>query len=153
FRRVLFRSDHGDVEDQAFDPADDRLFLGWSDSSFVHHPFADDSDEHYRFRSADTTEIRLPDGRPVRLLGIEVEPRIQDVHHFIGTLWLDADAHAMVRAVFRLADAFGRERDDDDGDSDDIPGFLKPVQAEVKYFTIEYGLWELRWCLPRLVAV
>src|SRR5690606_32568930 len=75
------------------------------------------------------------------------------VHHFIGTVWLDADTHAMVRAVFRLADAFDLERDDDDGDSDDIPGFLKPIQAEVKYFTIEYGLWELRWWLPRLVAV
>lgn len=141
------------VAHHAFDPADDRLFLGWMDSTFVYHPFSDDGDAHYRFRSADTTEIRLPDGRTVRLLGIEVEPRIQDVHHFVGTVWVDADSHAMVRAVFRLADAFDLERDDDDPDTDDIPGFLKPIQAEVKYFTVEYGLWELRWWLPRLVAI
>ena len=153
FPGVHVAEDSDAVTHHAFDPADDRLFLGWMDSTFVYHPFSDGSDGHYRFRSGDTTAIRLPDGRTVRLLAIEVEPRVQDVHHFLGTVWVDADTHAMVRAVFRLADAFDLERDDDDPDSDDIPGFLKPIQAEVKYFTVEYGLWELRWWMPRLVAI
>jgi hypothetical protein len=152
FADVRIADDADAVTQHAFDPADDRLFLGMMDSSFVYHPFAEDGDTHYRFGSGDTTAIRLPDGRTVRLYAIEVQPRIQDVHHFIGTVWVDADSYAMVRAVFRLADAFDLGRDGEDDDADDIPGFLKPIQAEVKYFTVEYGLWELRWWLPRLVA-
>jgi hypothetical protein len=37
-------------------------------------------------------------------------------------------------------------------DVDDIPGFLKPIRAEVRFFAVEYGLWDDRWWLPRLVS-
>ena len=39
-----------------------------------------------------------------------------------------------------------------DPDVDDIPGFLKPIRAEVRFFAVEYGLWDDRWWLPRLVS-
>ena len=39
-----------------------------------------------------------------------------------------------------------------DPDVDDIPGFLKPIRAEVRFFAVEYGLWGDRWWLPRLVS-
>jgi hypothetical protein len=149
---VRVAEDADAVRHHAFDPADDRLFLGLMDSSFVYHPFAEGSEAHYRFRSGDTTTIRLPDGRTVRLYALEVQPRVKDVHHLLGTVWVDADSYAMVRAVFRLADAFDLERDGDEDDDEDVPGILKPIQAEVKYFTVEYGLWELHWWMPRLIA-
>jgi hypothetical protein len=41
----------------------------------------------------------------------------------------------------------------DEDDLDKIPGFLKPIQAEVRYIAVEYGLWEQRWWLPRLIAM
>jgi hypothetical protein len=39
-----------------------------------------------------------------------------------------------------------------DPDVDDIPGFLKPIRAEVRFFAVEYSLWDDRWWLPRLVS-
>jgi hypothetical protein len=140
-----------DAEDVVFDPSGDRFFLGVMDSSFVYHPFGSDSEIHYRYKSGDTTSIRLQDGRTVRLLSVEVSPRIRDAHHFEGTVWVDADSHAMVRAVVRLAEPydFAEEEEEDE----DIPGFLKPLRGELRYLTIEYGLWDLRWWLPRLIAL
>ncbi len=39
-----------------------------------------------------------------------------------------------------------------DGESEDIPGFLKPLRADVRFFAVEYALWDDRWWLPRLVS-
>lgn len=146
-------ADDADAEDMVFDPADDRLFLGIVDSSFVYHPFGSNSEIHYRYKSGDTTSIRLQDGRTIRLLALEVSPRIRDVHHFEGTVWVDADTDAMVRAVVRLAEPFDLEKDGDGDDGEDVPGVLKPIRAELRFLTIEYGLWDLRWWMPRLLAL
>jgi len=45
----------------------------------------------------------------------------------------------------------GRRRQSDP-DVDDIPGFLKPIRAEVRFFAVEYALWDDRWWMPRLVS-
>lgn len=143
--------DDVDAEDLVFDPSADRFFLGVMDSSFVYHPFGRDSERHYRYATGDTTSIRLQDGRTILLLSVEVTARIRDAHHFEGTVWVDADSHAMVRAVVRLAEPY--DFAEEEGDDEDIPGFLKPLRGELRYLTIEYGLWDLRWWLPRLVAL
>jgi hypothetical protein len=147
-----FIDDDVDASDLMFDPSSDRFFLGVLDSSFVFHPFADNSEIHYRYASGDTTTIRLQDGRTVLLLALEVKPRIRDAHHFEGTIWVDADSHAMVRAVVRLAEPYDLEEEAEE-DGDKVPGFLKPIRAELRYLTIEYGLWSLHWWLPRLIAL
>jgi hypothetical protein len=141
--------DDVDAQDLVFDPSGDRFFLGVMDSSFVFHPFGRNSETHYRYASGDPTSIRLQDGRTIRLLAVEVSPRIRDAHHFEGTVWVDADSHAMVRAVVRLAEPYDFSEEEDE----DIPGFLEPIQGELRYLTIEYGLWDLRWWLPRIVAL
>lgn len=141
--------------DLAFDPADDRILIGWGDDEddFVRHPLTPGSETDYRFRAGDTTVIALPDGRRVRLRELEIIPRRKDVHLIRGSFWLDAESHAPVQAGFRLADEFDLERDADDPDDvDDVPGILKPIRASVQYITIEYGLWDLRWWLPRVIA-
>jgi hypothetical protein len=142
----------GYVPHLAFDPADNRMLIGWGDGNFVRHPLAPGSEADYRFRAGDTTVIALPDGRRVRLRELQIIPRRKDVHLVRGSFWLDAESHAVVQAGFRLADDFDLERDDDDDDTDDIPGILKPIRASVRYVTIEYGLWDLRWWLPRVIA-
>ncbi|MGH7577500.1 MAG: hypothetical protein ACREM1_20540 [Longimicrobiales bacterium] len=156
FSKPRLPDDMDDVEDLAFDPADDRMMIGWNegdDDNFVRHPLAANSETDYRFRSGDTTIIALPDGRRVRLRELQIIPRRKDVHLIRGSFWLDAESHAVVQAGFRLADEFDLERDaEDPEDVDDVPGILKPIRASVQYITIEYGLWELRWWLPRVVA-
>jgi len=142
-----------------FDPSDNR-FLPGSDPDGgpdgLRHPLAPGSEAHYRFARGDSTVITLPDGRTVRLLELRLTPRRPDPHLVAGSLWIEGESYAVVQGAFRLARAFDLERDADEDDKDDvrqIPGFLKPIRADLQYLTIEYGLWEMRWWLPRLVAL
>ncbi|HUH12376.1 MAG TPA: hypothetical protein VMK65_04670 [Longimicrobiales bacterium] len=138
----------------AFDPADPYLLLGWGGdpNDDIPHPLAPGGEARYRYRSGDTTVVSLPDGRRIRLLELEVLPRRKAWNLVRGSFWLEEESHAVVQATFRLADDFDLERDDDDPDSDDIPGIFKPIRAKVEYITIEYGLWDFRWWLPRVIA-
>lgn len=51
-----------------------------------------------------------------------------------------------------VSDSARRRRAARDGESEDIPGFLKPLRADVRFFAVEYALWDDRWWLPRLVS-
>ena len=138
----------------AFDPADNRMLIGWDDDSFVRHPLGPEAEDHYRYRTGSQTTIRLQDGRTVRLIELEIIPQRSDPRLISGSFWLDAETHAVVQAAFRLARKIDilRDLEDDDPDEDDIPGFLRNITAELDYVTIDYGLYDLRWWMPRLVA-
>lgn len=142
----------------AFDPIGNEIFLLGMDSDdpdeSFRHPLAEGSEQHYRFRSGDTTTIRLPDGRQVRLLELVVIPRRQDARLLSGSFWIDEATHGLVQAIFRIARPWelGIDGADEDEDHDDVPGFLRPIRADVSYVTIEYALWDLQWWLPRLIA-
>jgi hypothetical protein len=145
-----------DAPDLGFKPGDERMGIGVGDSEFVYDPLAPGSEARYRFRSGDTTIITLQGGRTIRLLELRVIPRRDDFHLLTGSFWLDDDHAALVRAVFRPARAWDMERDLDPGDqkdAKDIPGFLKPIRAEVRYITVEFALLEGKWWLPRLIAL
>lgn len=147
-----------DVTHLAFDPGDDRLMLGLDDSSFGRHPLAPGSEADYRFQSGDTTTIAFPDGRTIRLFELRVIPRRLEFRLMTGSVWLDGESYAVVRLLFRPARPFDFSVDvrrgdgDGDDDHDDVPGFLKPIRAEVRFVTVDYGLWDQQWWLPRLVA-
>jgi hypothetical protein len=149
------RPERSDCVGAVFDPADDRLTLATfgllrADSGSVRHPLGAGSESDYRFRGGDTTTLRLPDGRTLRLHELQVIPRRSDPRLVSGSLWLDEESRAVVRAVLRLARSFDLERDTDDGR--DVPALFRPMRAELRFLTIEYGLWEGRWWLPRLIA-
>ena len=146
----------GDAPDLAFDPANERIGSGLSESSYVRHPLASTGERDYRFQSGDTTSITLPNGKTVRLYELRVIPRRDEFRLLAGSFWFEGDSFSVVRAIFRPARAFDLEQDADSGDTNDvreIPGFLKPIRAEVRYITIEYALWDGRWWLPRLLAM
>jgi hypothetical protein len=143
-----------------FNPTQNRFLLGGSSSENrgdgMRHPLEEGSENHYRFARGDSTLITLPDGRTVRLLELRLTPRRADPHLVSGSLWLEAESYAVVQGVFRLARPFDLERDGDDDDTRDlrwVPGILKPIRADLRYLTIDYGLWEMRWWLPRMVAL
>jgi hypothetical protein len=146
-----------DCSGALFDPGDDRLSFGTGgllggDSSFVRHPLAVGSEVDYRFRSGEVTTLRLADGRVIRLREVQVIPRRTESRLVSGSIWLEEESMAVVRAVLRLARPFDLGRDAGDSDSD-VPAILRPVRGDLRYITMEYGLWEGRWWLPRLVAV
>ena len=142
--------------DLAFDPDKDLLRVNPRDSvggDDLRNPLAEGSEADYRFRSGDTTVLSFPDGRSVRVVELLVLPRRADFWLVAGSFWFDAASYGLVRAVFRMARPFDLALDADSGDSDDVPGVLKPVRVEIRYVTIEYGLQDFRWWLPRIIAL
>jgi hypothetical protein len=134
----------------AFDPVDSDMLMRL-DTTALRHPLAADGEAHYWYASGDTTVIRLPDGRQVRLKELRVQPRRRDLDLVSGSFWLDAATHAVVQAYFTLARRYESERDRDRRGV--LSRVLVPdVTAELSYFALEYGLWDMEWWLPRLVA-
>jgi hypothetical protein len=163
-----------DVIDYAFDPAADRLTIGFGGPSErrtddegkperrrrarIRYPLAAGSESDYRFAAGDSSVLVFPNGRTVRLRELRVIPRRLEFHLVSGSLWIDEGSHAVVRALFRPARPFDLDEDLGDGEGgggggdNDIPGFVKPIRVEVRFITIDYGLWDGRWWLPRLIA-
>jgi hypothetical protein len=154
----------GDVADYAFDPADDRLTVGVGGSNDpsdsgkdgrrvrLHHPLAPGSEADYRFATGDSSVLVFPGGRTIVLRELRVTPRRLDFRLMAGSFWIDEGSHAVVRALFRPARPFDLEEDAGEEGDEDLPGFVKPIRVEVRYITIDYGLWDGRWWLPRLIA-
>lgn len=159
----------GDVEwlddlafDEPFDPGDDRLMLGWSDPDeqpdddfWIQHPLAEGADSLYRYASGDTLTLSLPDGRRLRTVRLDVLPREADAHRIVGTLWIEPESGALVRAVYRLSREFDAIRDLDDlqeaeeeGSFRYVPGLLKPWTFDLSMIAIDYGLWNFEVWLP-----
>jgi hypothetical protein len=152
------RPEKSECSGAIFDPTEDRLSLGTSgflraDSGYARHPLSVGSEADYRFRSGDVTTLRLPEGRVIRLRELQVIPRRSDSRLVRGSLWLEEESMAVVRAVLQLARPFDLGRDGDEGDEADVPAILRPVRADVRFITVEYGLWEGRWWLPRRSSV
>lgn len=140
-------------------PGDDRLILNPQGSGFAWHPLLEGGEAVYRYAMGDSTRIRLPDGREIVLVELRVTPRERDIRLITGSFWIETDEHAIVQAVYRPSREFDLERDlpridpSDADDVDEIPGLFKPIRFDLRYMTVEYGLWEMRWWLPRLIAL
>ena len=140
----------------AFNPDHDLLRIRPRDSANtddIRHPLAEGSEADYRFRSGDTTDITFQDGRTLRVYELVVLPRRSSFWLVAGSFWFDAETYGLVRAVFRTARPFDLAVDGDSGDATDVPAVFRPVRAEIRYITIEYGLQAYRWWLPRLIAL
>jgi len=143
------------VGDLAFDPEDNFLTTRPArreSQDEPYHPLSPGSEGHFRFRSGDTTVLSFPDGRSIRVLELVIIPRRPDFWLFAGSLWFDAQTYGLVRMVVRPSRQFDVDLDLEEEDARDIPGFVKPIRAEVRQFTVEYGLQGFRWWLPRLVS-
>ena len=135
----------------AFDPVDSEILLLLNETS-LRHPLAENAESQYRYRSGDTLQIRLPDGRTVRMIELVVQPRRATYELIQGSFWLEEETDAVVQAVFRLARGWDMTVDAEDGDDDDMPGILKPIRFDLEYVTLEYAFWDFRWWLPRTIA-
>ena len=152
--------------DTAFDPMDDRLLFGLTsrdddlgdpdgEGFWFEHPLDPRYAGSYRFSSGDTLTLSLPDGRSVRAVELSVVPRRADVHRIAGTLWIEPESGALVRAVYRLSEIFDAFRDlpdlqeEEEEDLDFIPGMLKPWTVDISMISVDYGLWDFSVWMPR----
>ena len=132
------------VHHLVFDPADPYILRDWfDDGDEVLNPFKTGSELNYRYRTGGARTIRLPGGREVRLLELQLIPRRNVANLIRGSFWLEEGSHSVVQATFRPA-----------AEADLLnAGALGNVQGKLDYITVEYGLWDLQWWLPRAVAV
>ncbi|MDQ3673183.1 MAG: hypothetical protein M3365_02265, partial [Gemmatimonadota bacterium] len=121
------------------------------------HPLASGAEAFYTYASGDSVSFQLPGGGRIELRELHVRPRQQKWNVVVGSLWFDASSAQLVRAVYRMAQemdmlAVAKEVDGEDP-KDEIPRWVRPMvtpmKAKVSAVTVEYGLHEGRFWLPR----
>lgn len=115
-------------------------------------PLAPGAEAHYRYRAADTTTLRLPDGARLRLVRLEILPRRSEFRLLRGSLWIDTDTHGVARSVLTTARPFSLR---EDTETRNVPALVRPlmnVRAAVRWVTVEYALHQGRYWMPRIIA-
>lgn len=155
--------------DAPFVPGSDQLFVGTEhgvtvfmpteDDFLLRHPLAEGADTLYRFRSGDTTTVTLPDGRQLAAVQLDVTPRESSPHLISGKLSIDPASGALVQGVYSVSRRLDVARDIPEFREEVasslayrlIPGFMKPLTAEMRMVAVEYSLWDFKVWLPRTV--
>jgi len=169
--------------DVPFDPAGDRLLFGLArdtadteetetagrteirnlgvvgpaDEFWFAHPLADGAAAHYRFRSGDTLTLSFPDGSRLTAVQLDVLAREADPHLISGTLWIEPESGALVRAVYQLARPLDmmreREPQPNQAGPPPIPPMLRPLIMNVSFVSVSYGPWESDIWMPHAMRL
>jgi len=159
--------DLGTKSDIPYIPGRESLWIGGglakadvSDNEMI-HPLATGAEGYYTYASGDSVSFQLPGGGRIELRELKIRPRQQKWNVAVGSLWFDASSGQLVRAVYRMAQEMdmlevAKEVDGEDP-KDEIPRWVRPVilplKAKVSAVTVEYGLHEARFWLPRSQTV
>lgn len=127
-----------------------------SESEII-HPLANGAEAYYTYATGDSVSFQLPGGKTIQLRELVVRPREPKWNVALGSLWFDIGSSRLVRAVFRLAepmDIWGIADEQADSADDKPPKWVKamisPLTAKVTAVTVEYGLYEGRFWMPRV---
>lgn len=148
------------------------------------HPLARGAEAYYHYKTGDSIQIRLPDGRQIQLRELEITARRPEWRAFVGSFWFDTERGSLVRAAYRSAgeidmwqeigeegkrqvEELEQKIQTDTGQlavearkrMESIKGegrgvrissaFLSPMKARISGITVEYGLYEGRFWLPK----
>lgn len=127
------------------------------------HPLATGAEVYYTYESGDSVSFQLPGGQRIELRELRIRPRQAKWNVAVGSLWFDTRTAQLVRAVYRMSQEMDimavakEESDEGDTPDDDIPKWVKPLitpmKANVSAVTVEYGLHEGRFWLPRAQTI
>ncbi|HXQ78061.1 MAG TPA: ShlB/FhaC/HecB family hemolysin secretion/activation protein [Gemmatimonadaceae bacterium] len=162
-------ADLGTDTDIPYAPGRETLWIGSglakadvADDEII-HPLATGAEAYYTYQSGDSVSFQLPGGQRIQLRELRIRPRQPKWNVAVGSLWFDAANARLVRAVYRMAQemdimAVAKETEEEETDPDnDIPKWVKPMitpmKANVSAITVEYGLHEGRFWLPRAQTV
>lgn len=127
------------------------------EGTYLIHPVAEGSEATYTFAIGDSMTIALPGGRTIHLRELRAMPRTPSWNAVAASLWFELDEAHLVRAALRFSDrldAWELVRQQDSTARDEIPLFARPLvtplQLDLTGMTIEYGLYDGRFWLPRL---
>jgi hypothetical protein len=133
---------------------------GEVDDRDVVQPLAEGAEAYYTYASGDSMTWTLPNGRKVRLREIAVRPRSPKWNLSVGSYWFDVETGTLVRAGYRLAvpltvwTAIDEETREDGTHVNPIAktaakALVSPLRFEITGITVEYGLFDGRYWLPR----
>jgi hypothetical protein len=124
------------------------------------HPLANGAEAYYTYATGDSVSFQLPGGKRIQLRELLIRPRAPKWNVALGSLWFDISSARLVRAVYRMAEPMNiwAVADEEADSSDDKPprwvkGMLSPMKAQVSAITVEYGLMEGQFWMPRLQAL
>ena len=127
------------------------------DTTNLIHPLANGSEAYYTFSLGDSASIALQDGRRITLRELRARPRTPRWNLSIGSYWFDLDRMQLARAVYRLAVPYDVWTEVAVAGAKGLPWYVKavtqPLKAELQAVTLEYGLHESRFWLPRVRRV
>lgn len=75
----------------------------------VRDPLGADAERYYQFRSGDTAQIALDDGRAVHAVPVTVIPRYRSIRLVAAILWIEPESFGLVRVAYRPAKRVDRE--------------------------------------------
>lgn len=161
-------------------PGRDNLWVGSGlarpevDDRELVHPLAVGAEAYYTYETGDSVIMTLPDGQQLTLRELHIVAREPKWNVTVGSFWFDERSAHLVRAVYRLSTPMdiwavaqeedareraedttrsGRRRNSDDGPPGWVKAFMSPMKADVSAITIEYGLYNQRFWLPRTQSV
>lgn len=122
----------------------------------IANPLAGGAEAYYTYATGDSASFRLPGGQTITLRELRVRPRSPAWRVLVASLWFDTANGRLVRAVYRMSepmDIWEVAAEDEDGNPCDAPrvicAAMNPMTANVPVVTVEYGLHEGRFWLPR----
>jgi hypothetical protein len=140
------------------------------EANFV-HPIAEGAEAYYTYESGDSLLITLPDGKRITLRELKITARRPKWNLSVGSFWFDEESAHLVRAAYRLSmplDVWAVEREEREADRSDtsatcrncdhgppaaVKAFLSPMKVDVSAITVDYGLYNQRFWLPRTQAL
>jgi len=120
------------------------------------HPLVDGAEAYYRYEIGDSITISLGDRSRIVLRELRVTPRRASWRVLSASLWFDARTAQLVRAAYRFSapvDIWQQARTaaDPANRPSKVVAFLSsPLRATLEAVTVESGLYEGQFWLPRL---
>ncbi len=128
------------------------------DDRAIVHPIAQGAEAYYTYRTGDSIAIRLAEAQgTVRLRELIIESREPRWNAIVGSFWFDIETGQLARAAYRLSTPMDiwQVATESEGEDprEEIPiwvlPMISPMSANISGITIEYGLHEGRFWLPR----
>jgi hypothetical protein len=129
-----------------------------ADASSMIHPLGNGAEAYYTYASGDSVTFQLPGGKRILVRELRVQPRVSRWNLVVGSLWFDVGTGQLVRGVYRMAEpmnmmSVAKEEDGEDPEKE-IPRWIRPMilpmTGGVDVMTVDYGLYEGRFWLPRM---
>jgi hypothetical protein len=146
------------------------------------HPLAIGAEAYYTYETGDSVSMTLPDASTIVLRELKIMAREPKWNVTVGSFWFDMRSAQLVKAVYRMStpmniwavaeEEIERERSDtttprsaadsarrarrtnnDDGPPGWVKAMMSPMKADISAITVEFGLYNQRFWLPRSQTV